>query len=46
MNPERWQQIDWLLSEALKREPGERRVFLYSQLDESGSDLMLVEYFR
>ncbi len=28
MNPERWQEIDKLLSEALKREPGQREDFL------------------
>jgi serine/threonine protein kinase len=28
MNPERWQEIDKLLSEALKREPGRRKDFL------------------
>ncbi len=28
MNPERWQQIDGLLSEVLRRGPDERRDFL------------------
>ncbi len=28
MNPERWQEIDRLLSEALSREPGEPKDFL------------------
>jgi eukaryotic-like serine/threonine-protein kinase len=28
MNPQRWREIDRLLSEALKREPGERKDFL------------------
>ena len=28
MDPERWQQIDKLLDEALDREPGQRKIFL------------------
>ncbi len=41
MNPERWQQIDRLLSEALKRELGERRIFLQHAC--TGDDELLQE---
>ena len=41
MNPQRWREIDRLLSEALKREPGEREHFLHQSC--AGDDELLKE---